>query len=342
MAGEVALNDSRSARRAPPLRAAVEAFLGPPVAGLVLLVTLIGLIASALHDPRPHDIPVGLTGPTAMRHQLSQRFGEAAPGAFKFTDYDSEAAARAAIDSREIDAALIIGPGGATLVVAGAAGDAVTGAVTGALGNAIRSQGQPLRVETVHPFASGDAHGLILFFLVVAVIVSTLVAQAVILVRAAALGIGGRLAVLIVYAALAGLVGTATAAFVVGGYGDRFWEVVGLASLAALAVGAPVAGGARLLGAAGFAVMALIMVLFDLISSGGPIGPSLLPDFYRHFGPWMPASLTYSALRGDLYFDRAGVAMPVLVLLLWALAGLALVLLSEAVRSRRQLAVPPR
>ena len=318
----------------------MEAFLGPLVAGFLVLVTLIGLIASALHDPRPHDIPVGLVGPRAMTERLSQRFGEAAPGAFGFTDYDSEAAARTAIDSRKIDGALVLGPRGATLIVAGAAGDAVAGAITGALGNAIRGQGQPLTVETVHPFASGDAHGLILFFLVVAVIVSTLVAQAVILVRAAALRVGGRVAVLILYAALAGLVGTATTAFVVGGYGDRFWEVVGLTSLAALGVGAPVAAGARLLGAAGFALMALIMVLFDLVASGGPIGSALLPDLYRQVGPWMPASLTYSALRGDLYFGRVGVAMPALVLLLWALAGLALVLLSAAVRSRRQPAAP--
>jgi hypothetical protein len=55
----------------------------------------------------------------------------------------------------------------------------------------------------------------------------------------------------------------------------------------------------------------------------------------------MPASLTYSALKGDLYFDRVGVAMPVLVLVLWALTGLALVLLSQAFRSRRQPAAPP-
>src|SRR5438093_1434834 len=234
-------------------REAVLSLVAPLLAGTVLLVTLIGLIASALHDPHPHDIPVGLVGPAPAVEQLSSRFGQAAPGAFMFTTYDSEDAARQALDSRDVDGVLIVGPAGPRLVVAGAAGDAVAGVITGALGGAFQAQGQPLQVETVHPFAAGDAHGLILFFLVVAVIVSTLVAQAVILARAAYIGGGARLLLLLVYALLAGLVGTATTAAIVGGYGARFWAVAGLTSGVALAVAAPAAAGGRLLGAPGFA-----------------------------------------------------------------------------------------
>ena len=335
------MSDARSAAVDGPeagfrRREAVAAFAGPPLAGLVLLVTLIGLIASALHDPRPHDIPVGLVGPATATAQLTARFGQAAPDAFRFTTYDSEDAARRALDSRDVDGVLILGPGGGRLIVSGAAGDAVTGVISGAFSNVFRAQSQALAVETEHPFASGDAHGLILFFLVVAVIVSTLVAQAVLLARAAAVGDLARILVLVVYAALAGLVGTATTGAIVGGYGERFLDVAGLTALAALAVGAPVAAGARLLGPAGFGLMALVMVLFDLVSSGGPVGTALLPDFYRSIGPWMPASLTYSALRGDLYFDSAGVATPVALLTLWAGAGLLLILVSGAARRARR------
>jgi hypothetical protein len=121
----------------------------------------------------------------------------------------------------------------------------------------------------------------------------------------------------------------------VGGYGDRFLDVAGLTALAALAVGAPVGAGARLFGPVGFGLLALVMVLFDLVSSGGPVGTALLPDIYRATGPWMPASLTYSALRGDLYFDGAGVDTAIALLTLWAGAGLLLILLVDAARARR-------
>src|SRR5437667_12320520 len=42
---------------------AVESVLAPIAAGLVVLVTLLGLIGTAIRDPRPHHIPVGVAGP---------------------------------------------------------------------------------------------------------------------------------------------------------------------------------------------------------------------------------------------------------------------------------------
>src|SRR5712692_1440126 len=105
---------------------------------------MIGLLGTATHDPRPHDIAVGLSGPAPLIQQLTQAFGAAAPGAFRFTTYDSEAAARAAIDGRDVIAALVVAQGGPRLVVAGAAGDAVTGGVTAAFTNAFKAQGTTL------------------------------------------------------------------------------------------------------------------------------------------------------------------------------------------------------
>src|SRR3979409_1955682 len=90
-------------------RAALQRLVPPGVGGLVLLVALLGLIGTAIRDPRPHDIPVALVGPAAAVQQMSTAFGSAAPGAFQFTSYASEADARAALDSRGGDGALIIG-----------------------------------------------------------------------------------------------------------------------------------------------------------------------------------------------------------------------------------------
>src|SRR2546426_5555481 len=159
-------------------RARAQTILGPLVGGLLILVALIGLIGTAIKNPQPHDIKVGLIGPTPVLEQMSTAFASNAPGAFQFTTYASEDAARAAIDDRSVDGALVLAAGGPRLVVAGAAGDAVTGVITGAFTNVFKAQGQTLTVETVHPFASVDPHGLILFFVGLAVGVSTLGAQA--------------------------------------------------------------------------------------------------------------------------------------------------------------------
>src|SRR2546423_10103392 len=188
-------------------RARAQTILPPLVGGLLILVALIRLIGTAIKNPQPHDIKVGLVGPTPALEQISTAFATNAPGAFQFTTYASEDAARAAIDDRSVDGALVFGPGGGPrLIVAGAAGDAVTGVISGAFTNVFKAQGQTLTVETVHPFARVDPHGLILFFVVLAVVVSTLVAQAAFGLRSVS-GLGLGLFVVLVFGVIASPVG---------------------------------------------------------------------------------------------------------------------------------------
>src|SRR6266849_10368687 len=183
----------------------VEAFLPPLVIGLLIVVVLIGLVGTAIKNPQPHDIPVGLVGPAPAVQQISSSFATAAPGAFQFTTYASEQDARAAIDARTIDGVLVLGAGDPHLIVAGAAGDGAVGVITAAFTNVFKAQGKALTVETVHPFASGDAHGLILFFVVVATLISTLASQAILFATSKAVSLGLRMGVIAAYGVLVGL-----------------------------------------------------------------------------------------------------------------------------------------
>src|ERR1700694_4137973 len=83
-----------------PGPAVLEQLLPPLVGGLLILVALISLIGTAIRSPQPHDIPVGLVGPSAALQQISSSFGTAAPGAFQFTPYVAEQDARGALDAR--------------------------------------------------------------------------------------------------------------------------------------------------------------------------------------------------------------------------------------------------
>lgn len=311
-----------------------ESLARPLVVGLLIVVTLIGLIGTAIKNPQPHDIPVGLVGPAQAVLQISSSFGTAAPNAFTFTTYASEQEGRAAVDARTVDGVLILGTANPHLVIAGAAGDGATGVITGAFTNAFKAQGAALTVETVHPFASGDPHGLILFFVVVATLISTLASQALLLATAKAAGLALRLGFIAVYGVLAGLTGMGMATWIAGGYGDGIWAAIGLVALTSVTVGALVAGLARLLGFPGIGLAALVMVL-SIVSSGGPVGSQLLPDFYRSVAPFLTAGQLYSGLRGALFFDGAAVATPIEVLSAWLVAGLALVGFGELVAARR-------
>jgi hypothetical protein len=96
-----------------------------------------------------------------------------------------------------------------------------------------------------------------------------------------------------------------------------------------------VAGLARILGPAGIGLTGLFVVLLGLVTSGGPVGSQLLPDFYRTLAPWMPAGPLYSAMRGALYFDGAAIGGPVAVLSGWLVAGVVLMLVGEMIVGRR-------
>ena len=318
------------------LNSRVEGLARPIVGGLVLLVALLGLIGSAIHDPKPHDIPVGLVGPNQAVERLRTGFEQAAPGAFSFSGYDTEDAARAALDNRSVDGVLVLGTASPRLILAGATGDGSTGVISAAFGNALKAQGATLTVETVHPFPPGDAHGLVLFFAVVAVIISTLVAAAVLSTSSVRYGLGAQVGALIVYAALAGLAAMGTATWIAGDYGPGVWAAACLLSLASLAIGTVVAGSARLLGTPGLGLAALVVVLLDLVTSGGPVGSRLLPDLYRWLAPGMPAGRLYDGLRSVLYFDSASIATPFGILAAWLLGGLALMLIASLVAGRRK------
>jgi hypothetical protein len=175
---------------------------------------------------------------------------------------------------------------------------------------------------------------LILFFMVVAVLISTLVAQALLLTRAGDAGLRTQFAVLVGYAIVAGLAALVSIAVVVGGYGPEVWASAGLVAFASAATGSVLAGAARLLGAPGLGLAALVVVLLDLVASGGPVGSELLPDFYRWLAPWMPAGQLYSALRGSLFFGGMGLGPSALVLSGWLGVGLLLTLLGELARRR--------
>ena len=234
---------------------------------------------------------------------------------------------------RDVDGIVVVGPSTSRIVVAGAAGDTSTTLIESVFGAALSARGQQVPVEVVHPFASGDAHGLILFFLVLATLISTLVVQAVLLARAARARVALWLGVNAAWAVLAGAVGVAAATWIAGGYDTAaLVPMGGLVALTALAAGTFVAGFARLLGAAGLGLSALVIILLDLISSGGPAGSTILPDVYRWMSPWMPAGQLNSALRGTLYFGGEGVALPVLVISAWLALGLVLVIIGGYVR----------
>jgi nucleotide-binding universal stress UspA family protein len=258
------------------------------VASAAFAAIFVALTLSAFHAPRPHDLPVGIVGPAAVTSRVEHALDSAAPGAFGWRSYPSEAGARTGIAQREVDGALVASGPTLRLLVAQGGGTGPAQVLTQALGAAAARSGRQLAVADVVPPLPGDTQALSSFFVVLGVLIPSSAAVA-----DGIAGLGN-------YAAIAGVV-----------------------ALFSLAVAAPTAVLARIWPPL-VTVAVLVFIVFGIPVSGGPASlASFGPAFLRVLDPALPLGVAASAVRNVVYFGGHATALPLWVLAAWALAGVA-------------------
>ena len=300
----------------------------PPAAAIIVVPLLAALVLTLFAWPaarmEPRDLPVGVAGPPAATAPLEQRLTDAG-GAFDVHRYGSEAAAREAIEDREVYGAFVVTQDGAKVLAASAASPIVAQQLSHAAGES----GTPVRVEDVVATPrAGAALGSSVLPLVLAGIVTGLasVALAADALRRAGLLVAGSL--------LVGLAATAIIDGWLGVVGGDWAANAAALSLTVLAVGSVVAGLEALLGKAGVALAVITMVFVGNPFSGAASAPELLPEPVGALGQLIPPGAGANLLRSTGFFDGAAAGGHVAVLAGWTLFGLA-ALAAAAVRIRR-------
>ena len=295
-----------------------------PLAALVIVPVVVAIILTLFAWPsarlEPRDLPVGVAGPAAAVGQLEQQLG-ANPDAFDVHRYGNEAEARAAIEDREVYGAFVATPEGPKVLNSSAASPVVAQL----LGQAAAETGAP--TEDVVAAEHGAALPSSVLPLVIAGILIGLAASLL------ATSASGRAGLLVAGSAIIGLV----AAGIVQSWLDVVegdWIVnAGVLGLTVLAIGASVTGLYAWFGGVGIGVAAALMVFIGNPFSGAGSAPELLPEPAGGIGQLLPPGAGANLLRSTGFFDGAAAAVPVTVLLAWAVGGLALVALA-AMRGR--------
>jgi len=186
------------------------------VISLVFIVSFIG----ALHAPGPHSIPVAVVGRPAQASSLSTSLNHQAPGGYTVTSYPTQAAARNAILTRGINAAVVPGPP-QQLLVASATSVAATNAtikdIQAALGTPAQPSAQSSALQDIRPLPPNDPEGLSHVFFVVALLAPSLVfANLLISKFGTAMHPVGHILAIAVYAVIVAAVATAFADPVIG------------------------------------------------------------------------------------------------------------------------------
>jgi hypothetical protein len=287
----------------------------------VAAVTVVGLLfiasyAGALHDPRPHDVPVAVAGPPRLVAALQ------GSGALKVLHEPDAAAAYRAIDRRDAYGAVVAGEASIEVRVAPAASLAVAMLLRAELPRRLRSAG-PVHVTVVHPLPSADTRGVVPFYVAVGWVVAGYLATSLLGIafgtRPGRARLAWRLASCVLLGILMGI-GGALLGHAIGDLGS--W--LGLAAIGALAVFAVAAVTLALqavFGILGTGVAILIFVVLGNPSSGGPFATELLPGLWRTVGPYIPTGAAVTAIHNVAYFPDASLWPALAVLLIWAAAG---------------------
>ncbi|MDT0268300.1 ABC transporter permease [Streptomyces sp. DSM 44915] len=306
---------------------------GPSGARPLLLVIigvplLIGFVLWAFAWPsarsEPHQLPVGLVGSSAEATALA---GERLAGqgdAFEVREYQDEAAARRAIEEREVYGAFVLTDTGQPEVLTASAGGAAVSQLLVGAAQAQAPDGVQVTVTDVVPAPAGDPRGAAFGASLLPLVMAGIATGA--LLTVSGLRGGRALAALLGAAVLAGSVATLIARDWLGALAGDWWQVAGVLGLLVAAGGATVAGLAALLGRAGIGVGALLLMLLGNPWSGAASAPELLPVPVGDLGQLLPAGAGASLLRSVAFFDGHAAGFPLLVLFGWLALGAAAVL----------------
>lgn len=300
------------------------------VASAILLpiVVVLAVLAFAWPAARiaPRDLPLGVveSGPASAGIVLALE--QAEPGAFTVTLYGSDAAARHAIENREVYGAFEPSAGKLTVLTASAASPTVAQLIVqvgGTIAQQSAAHGTPLTVtsDDVVPSSAHDPRGLVLSSALLPLTICSVILAAA---KALVIGIRPAWRQVVIIAAVCGL--CALGAYLIaqgylGALPGQHLATWATLALMMFAMSSTVAGFVALFGPPGMGMGSVLLVFIGNPFAGLTSAPELLPKPVGEIGQLLPPGAGASMLRDTAYFDGHGPATHLVVLIGWSLFG---------------------
>ncbi|WP_067541335.1 hypothetical protein [Nocardia crassostreae] len=285
-------------------------------AALIQAVMLIAFAWPAANIA-PRDLPIAVAGPQAA--VVAEKLAAQSPDAFDIRTFADEAAARTAIEDREVYGAIVTG-GQPRALIASAASPAVAQQLS-AMAQSF-SGSAPAPVEDVVAADSDDPRGAGFGAMVLPLVMSGLAAG--VLLTLLVPSIPARALGLTTFALFGGLLSMSIVQGWLSLIPGNYLTMAAIAALVSFAVAGTVVGLAAAIGRAGIGLAALTMLLIGNPFSAATSAPEMLPQPWGALGQILPPGAAASLIRSVAFFDGAAAAAPLTVLLSWSAAALAL------------------
>jgi len=292
----------------------------------IIVAIALSTFAWSAANLEPRDLPLGVAGPAEAIGPIEAMFAER-NGAFDMHRYADAAAAKKAIEDREVYGAVVAAPGDQTLLIASAASPTVAGLLRENLA------GPRATVLDVVPADPDDPRGAAFASMILPLVLAGIIGGGIV----ALLGRPGlrQVGILAATAATAGLVTIVMVQAWLGIIEGPWLLNAGVVALAVLAIASVIAGLTALIGLAGIALGALLIIFVGNPWSGIASAPELLPKAAGFIGQLLPPGAGGNLLRNTAFFDGAGGGGQLAVLLVWTVLGLGAIMAGAAMQRRR-------
>lgn len=315
----------------------------------VMVMLLVGIYVSAMHAPKPHDLPVAVVGSGAQAERSVAALDAADGSPVDARLLRSVDEAKRQLHDREIAGALVLpnnsdssdtsdtsvnsgnsgsdGNGGTTaqLWTAQAAGASQTMTVSQLLTPVAAASHLTVEAHDVAPLPQDDQSGMGVLYLSVGAMLAGYMA-----VTVASSGMPRLLRlkklvpVLAGWSALMSVVIWTLAGPVIGAVSGHAPEVLGTAFLGIFAVGLTQAFLTRLFGPIAVIPGITLFMFLGVPASNLALSIHTMPGFFGFLHHVLPLPAVGEALRAIVYFDGDGAGVHLLTLGIWALAALLL------------------
>ncbi|WP_042389597.1 hypothetical protein [Streptacidiphilus melanogenes] len=279
----------------------------------------------------PRNMPFGVAGPPSpVVAAVASRTG------LTLSEYPNASAVTNAADRGELYGAYISGGSTDTLIVVPPKSFFAQTELEPAFLDAAHKLNRPVTVQTVKPLPASDPVAAVTSLLLLPLLIGGYLAA--VLVFKAAHGVAAapwRAAILAGYALVAAVLTDLIAGLGIGAYSSsHFWPLLPCFWLVTSAVALAAAALQALVGKVGTLLVAVLFIVVGGPPAGG-LGTYLLPVYWRNIGVIFPPQSAITLINRVLYFGGNGITTPMIVLFLYAFAGVAVIAWFGRIRPAR-------
>jgi len=319
---------------------------------LLFALALTTSFSAALHAPSFHDVAIAVTGPEA-RELAAGINGDKEKLGLDASVVASPADVKEQIEHRDAYGGFVLAPEGNEVLVAPAANLEIAEVLPTIFKRIVAAQekkaGVPAgtsapaaKVVDVAPLPKEDQSGIVGYFVMLGLAIGAYLAGMMVnsFVRLRLVGIKlalGRLLTLACFSIVAPLVILLIVDPIAGYLNGPFLEMWLFLILMTFAIAAVANALIHFFGMAGTAIVVLLVTILGNPSAGGSVAWPMLPSFFATIGPLTPNGAGTDGLRNIVYFHSNAMGSPLLVLAIYAVAGVAFTLVAAMLRRGRYL-----